>query len=166
MELHQALTLYPRSHVDLSPTICTAESLTGGLVASLITETPGCSAYFHGGIVAYNLDQKVRLLHVDRVEAAKVNCVSATVAKQMAIGAQEHFRTTGAIATTGYADPGPLGVPEAWVCTIWGHQAQTFHVIGFKTDTRNDFRDFVARKAIEALTKQVSTRSDSHAHPG
>lgn len=92
-------------------TLAAAESMTGGRVQAAITAVPGASGYFLGGITAYTLDQKVRHLGVKRAAAARVGCVSADVAAQMARGAARLFSAEIAVATTGYAEPAP-GVPD------------------------------------------------------
>ncbi|CAM2897401.1 CinA family protein [Rariglobus hedericola] len=86
-------------------TLAVAESLTGGRVQAAITAVSGASGYFLGGVTAYTLDQKVRQLGVKRAAAARVNCVSAEVAAQMARGVAVLFGADLAIATTGYAEP-------------------------------------------------------------
>lgn len=87
--------------------IAAAESLTGGRIQSLITSVSGSSGYFLGGVTAYTLDQKVKLLGVKRAPAARANAVSAEVAAQMARGAARLFGADAAVATTGYAEPSP-----------------------------------------------------------
>ncbi len=86
-------------------TLAAAESLTGGRLQAAITAVSGASGYFLGGITAYTLDEKVRLLGVKRAAAARVDCVSAEVAAQMARGAASLFGADLAVATTGYAEP-------------------------------------------------------------
>jgi nicotinamide-nucleotide amidase len=86
-------------------TLAAAESLTGGRIQSALTAVSGASGYFLGGVTAYSLDQKVKLLGVKRAAAAKVNCVSAEVAEQMARGAVTLFGSDLAVSTTGYAEP-------------------------------------------------------------
>lgn len=103
-------------------TVTTAESLTAGLVQARIASTSGSSEYFLGGITAYNLEQKVRHLGVDRAAAVAVDCVSAAVAEQMARGAVQLFGSDLAVATTGYAEPAPTKgvlVPFAWWAVAW-----------------------------------------------
>lgn len=97
--------------------LAVAESMTGGRVQAALTAVPGASGYFLGGITAYSLDRKVALLGVKRAAAAKVNCVSAEVAVQMARGAARSFGADVAAATTGYAEPSPaqgVDAPFAW----------------------------------------------------
>jgi len=103
-------------------TLAAAESLTAGHVQARIAAVSGSSAYFRGGVTAYSLDQKVRLLGVDRAAAREVNCVSAAVAAQMAKGALKLFRADLAVATTGYAEPAPadgVAMPHAWWAVAW-----------------------------------------------
>ena len=103
-------------------TLAAAESLTAGHVQARIAAVSGSSAYFRGGVTAYALEEKVRLLGVDRAAAKKVNCVSAAVAEQMAVGALKLFRTDLAVATTGYAEPSPadgVTLPHAWWAVAW-----------------------------------------------
>ncbi|MCC6415526.1 MAG: CinA family protein [Opitutaceae bacterium] len=98
-------------------TLAVAESLTCGNAQAHIGRISGASNFFLGGVTAYTIDQKVKLLGVERASAAAVNCVSAEVAEQMARGAAELFGADLALATTGYAEPAPaqgVAVPFAW----------------------------------------------------
>ena len=87
--------------------ISVAESCTSGLISSKITLISGSSAYFQGGIVAYQNNIKIKLLGVDKGLIDQRKEVSAEVAIQMAQGVKETFNTDYSIATTGFA--GPLG---------------------------------------------------------
>ncbi len=104
-------------------TVATAESCTGGLVADTLTDIPGSSAYFLGGIVAYADRIKAGLLGVDPDLLATRGAVSAHVAKAMALGARSRFGTTVALAVTGIAGPGggsatkPVGLTFIAVAT-------------------------------------------------
>lgn len=75
------------------------------MLQAAITRHSGVSAFFAGGVTAYSLHQKVKLLGVDARHARRVNCVSARVAKEMAAGVADLFQTDIGIATTGYAEP-------------------------------------------------------------
>jgi nicotinamide-nucleotide amidase len=104
--------------LEKSMSIAVAESMTGGNLQALITSVSGSSKYFLGGVTAYNLDQKVNLLAVDREHAASVNCVSEQVAIEMASGVRKMFNSDIGLATTGYAEPWPDGgveKPFAWI---------------------------------------------------
>ncbi|MBC7220476.1 nicotinamide-nucleotide amidohydrolase family protein [Candidatus Bipolaricaulota bacterium] len=86
-------------------TLAVAESCTGGLLAQRITDVPGASAYFRGGIVAYSNDVKEQLLGVPRAILAAHGAVSALCAQAMAEGAQVRLHADFALATTGIAGP-------------------------------------------------------------
>jgi len=92
-------------------TVALAESCTGGMVATAITEVAGSSGYFVGGVVSYANEAKRDLLGVDPDVLAAHGAVSAQVARAMAIGARERFGSTLAAAVTGIA--GPDGGSEA-----------------------------------------------------
>lgn len=91
--------------------VATAESCTGGLLASRITDVGGSSAYFPGGIVAYSREAKLFLLGVDPALVDAHGEVSEEVARDMARGARRRFGTTYGIGITGIA--GPTGGSEA-----------------------------------------------------
>lgn len=86
-------------------TVATAESCTGGLVAHLLTEVPGSSAYVLGGIVAYADDVKRRHLDVPAEVLEAHGAVSAQVAIAMAEGVRARLGTSLAVAVTGVAGP-------------------------------------------------------------
>lgn len=88
-------------------TISTAESLTAGNIQALIATETGISTYFKGGVTAYTIPIKAKLLGVDQEEALRVNAVSERVVEDMALGAQRLFESDIAVATTGYAEPYP-----------------------------------------------------------
>lgn len=85
--------------------LATAESCTGGLIARRITETPGSSAYFKGGIVAYSNEIKQQLLGVKYETLEQYGAVSEQTAKEMALGCLNVMDADYAIATTGIAGP-------------------------------------------------------------
>jgi nicotinamide-nucleotide amidase len=88
-------------------TLAVTESMTCGWLQARIGAIPGASEFFLGGLTAYELDQKVRHLGVDRIHAASVNAVSSTVAEQMAIGGCAFFKSDLVLSTTGYAEASP-----------------------------------------------------------
>ena len=98
-------------------TLSVAESCTGGLLAKCLTDVPGSSAVFEGGIVAYQNAVKTALLGVKESIIAEQTEVSAECAIAMADGASERFSTDFALSTTGYAGPGG-GTDEHPVGTV------------------------------------------------
>lgn len=87
-------------------TLATAESCTAGLVAHLLTEIPGSSEYFRGGLVTYADDLKESLAGVAEEVIRAHGAVSAQVALAMAEGARTRLRADLAVAITGIAGPG------------------------------------------------------------
>ena len=90
---------------DSKKTLCTAESVTGGKIASTIVSVPGSSAYFNGSIVAYSSKMKQELLHVSSETIKKHSVVSSDVVEEMAISAMKKTNSDYAIAVTGNAGP-------------------------------------------------------------
>ena len=88
-----------------------AESLTGGLVAAALTDVPGASNAFRGGVVAYATELKAQLLGVDVAMLKRHGPVYAPVAAAMADGVRQRLGATIGVATTGVAGPGPAGRP-------------------------------------------------------
>jgi PncC family amidohydrolase len=99
-------------------TVSTAESCTGGLVGHRITQVPGSSAYFLGGVIAYSNAAKERLLGVKRETLATQGPVSEETAREMARGARLLFGADVALSTTGIAGP-TGGTPEKPVGLVY-----------------------------------------------
>ncbi len=86
-------------------TVCTVESLTGGLLCAGLTEVPGASAVVLGGIVAYTMDVKHDVVGVDHAVLSEYGAVSGQAAEALARRAREIFGASWAVATTGVAGP-------------------------------------------------------------
>jgi len=91
-------------------TVAVAESLTGGLVGSRLTDVPGASDYFDRSVVAYSNDAKLDCLRVARESLDAHGAVSAPVAREMAQGVRDDAEATWGVSTTGIA--GPTGGTE------------------------------------------------------
>ncbi|NWF94305.1 MAG: CinA family protein [Syntrophaceae bacterium] len=91
-------------------TLAIAESCTGGLICDRITDVPGSSDYFEGGMVNYSNESKARHLGVPMNEIKRYGAVSSHVARKMAQGVRKSFHTTFGLSSTGVA--GPTGGTE------------------------------------------------------
>ena len=129
-------------------TLAAAESLTGGLVAAALTDVPGSSLAFRGGVVAYATELKAQLLGVDAAMLTRHGPVYAPVAAAMADGVRSRLGTTIGVATTGVAGPGPQdGQPAGTVHIAVSLAGDTVvRTVGLTGD-----RDEVRRLAVERV---------------
>ena len=98
--------------------LASAESCTGGLIAHRITNIPGSSEYFPGGVVAYSYEAKVNLLGISWDILNAYGAVSEEVVRSMAGGARKLFNVDIAVSVSGVAGP-TGGTPEKPVGTTW-----------------------------------------------
>jgi nicotinamide-nucleotide amidase len=87
-------------------TLALAESCTGGAIADTVTDVPGASEVFQGGVVAYANSAKINLLGVNAETLSAQGAVSETVARELATGARTKFGSDYALGVTGLAGPG------------------------------------------------------------
>ena len=122
-EQHQTITMKTEETIGLilkqkQMTISTAESCTGGTIASMLTSVPGSSEYFLGGVVSYCNEVKRQVLGVSKDDLDKYGAVSRPVVEQMALGVKNLMQTDCAVATSGIAGPGG-GTAQKPVGTVW-----------------------------------------------
>jgi nicotinamide-nucleotide amidase len=116
-------------------TIATAESCTGGLIASLLTDVPGSSGYVLEGVVAYSNVAKIRQLGVLPADLEAHGAVSEPVARQMAQGIRSRTGADFGVATTGIAGPDggtdqkPVGTLHVALATAAGVEAQCYQLM-------------------------------------
>ena len=99
-------------------TIATAESCTGGAIASLITSVPGSSSYFEGSVVSYSYSIKETLLNVKKETLEKFGAVSEETVREMLSGLLTKMKTDYGIAVSGIMGPDG-GTPDKPVGTVW-----------------------------------------------
>ena len=114
-------------------TLATAESCTGGLIAHLMTNIPGSSEYFLGGIVAYSYQAKADLLGVSWDTLNSKGAVSKETVLEMAIGARNKMKADIVVSVSGIAGPGG-GTPDKPVGTTW---------VGLATQNEEEARHFI-----------------------
>ncbi len=144
---------------DNGLTIAVAESCTGGLLGSMITDVPGASDYFRGGVIAYQNDVKERLLDVPTQVLATVGAVSEETARAMAHGARTLLASDIGVGVTGIAGPGggtpdkPVGLVYIGVEGPHGALCRRFQWIGTRGENKH-------HSAVAALELTLALLSD------
>lgn len=106
MELQQDILNYiSESLMTADETISVVESVTSGFLQLAFSQMPNASMFYKGGMTAYTLPVKVKLLNIDQDEAKQYDCVSEHIAETMALNVAKLFETEWSIATTGYSTP-------------------------------------------------------------
>ena len=136
-------------------TVSTAESCTGGRIASAITARSGASRYFVGGLVAYQNEVKEQMLGVPAEMIERYGVVSRQVAEEMVKGACRLFHTDYALASTGYAEAWEGHEVEIWVA--WGSEGDV-HSMCLR-------EDFGRVKNVEIATQCVVWKRGQRARP-
>ena len=146
---------------DRKQSLALAESCTGGLIANRITNVPGASVIFSGGVVSYANSAKEKLLGVSAETLRQHGAVSEPVAREMALGARQKFGSDFALAVTGIAGPDG-GTPEKPVGTVFIAFASGDGVHVEKRLNpwdRATFKDVTATQALEKLRRFLSGRN-------
>ncbi len=102
MKLEKVIGEYLR---EMGWTLSIAESCTGGLISDCLTDVPGSSDYFEGGMVTYSNESKAKHLGIPLDYIKNYGAVSPQVARKMAQGVRKAFNTTFGLSTTGVAGP-------------------------------------------------------------
>ena len=140
-------------------TVGTAESCTGGLLAKLLTDLPGSSALFRGGIVSYTNAVKAGVLGVPQTLLDQYGAVSPQVAEAMARGAKAVLGCDIALSTTGVAGPepddrgNPIGL--VYLGLAWGEQCQVVPLHAGQVD-RDRIRRQAAQTALDLLRRHLT----------
>ncbi|HUS56877.1 MAG TPA: nicotinamide-nucleotide amidohydrolase family protein [Thermoplasmata archaeon] len=141
--------------------LAVAESCTGGKLGDMITEVPGSSDYFLGGIVSYSNEAKVELLDVDTEVLRERGAVSEEVALQMASGVRSRFGADVGVSITGIAGPtGGTAVKPVGLVFI-AVSSDESSVVGRNvfSGSRSDVKVQSAEKALEMLKGFLEERS-------
>lgn len=89
--------------IEANQSVAVAESVTAGFLQAALASADNALKFFEGGITAYNINQKVQHLNIDRKKGEECNCTSEQTANEMAAGACKLFGTDWGISITGYA---------------------------------------------------------------
>ena len=141
-------------------TVATAESLTAGMVAAVLADTPGASGMLQGGVVAYANSVKASILGVSRELLDAAGSVDGQVAAAMAAGARTACGTDVAVATTGVAGPEAhdgkdVGTVFIGLATAEGATSFAYHFEG----SRQEIRALACGAALERLLEALSPAS-------
>ena len=145
---------------DNKLTVSTAESCTGGKIASLITSVPGSSGWFRGSVVAYDNSIKTGILGVSKETLRLYGAVSAETAGEMARGARRLMGTDYSVAVTGIAGP-TGGTAEKPVGTVWIAIDSERGVVTEKQIFADNRQINISRSsygALNLLRKQIGSR--------
>ncbi|WP_276261635.1 CinA family protein [Haloglomus litoreum] len=152
---------------ETNATIAAAESATGGLIGSLLTDVPGSSDYFDRSVVTYSYDAKRDVLAVPREDLDEHGAVSEPVARAMARGVRDTADTTWGVATTGIAGPtggddaDPVGTVYVGVAYAgaWGSGESTSSVERYVFDgDRLAVKEQFARQALRDALAAIEAR--------
>lgn len=158
VDVPNAETALIRRLTERGLTIGVAESCTGGMLGQRLTNVPGASAAFLGGLITYQNEIKIKLLGVDPHTIARVTEVSAEVAEQMAEGARAALGCDIALSATGYAGPGggtqenPVGTVYVGIATP---RCTTSLRLCYRNKSRKYIREAVASRAFIAAMEAV-----------
>ncbi len=147
-------------------TLGVAESCTGGGLGAMLTQVPGSSAYFMGGLISYDNQAKVNLLGVNGEDLETHGAVSEAIAQQMAVGARSRMGTTWGLSITGIAGPGggtvqkPVGLVYIGLAGPDGFVTSVEHRFG-ELRGRDWIRQVSACAALDLLRRKLLALSQS-----
>lgn len=155
----QLMELYSKTIKELiesKVTVSTAESCTGGLLGKLITDIPGSSSIYYGGIISYTNEVKINVLGVSPIAIEEYTEVSDVVAGQMAERIKHITNSDVGISTTGFAGPGggtdknPLGTVYVGIANS---KETVVYRLSFPSDSsRKQIRNGVAMYIVKKLS--------------
>ncbi|KAL0232600.1 hypothetical protein GEMRC1_011347 [Eukaryota sp. GEM-RC1] len=148
------------SHHDL--TISTAESVTGGMLADLITRVPGIKDYFKGGVVAYANDSKTKVLEVDKEVVDLYGPVSEEVSKLIAVNIRKKFGTRVGVGITGFASSPTINHPVGTVFVSVALGLEEGDVVEVRKFLFGGCRKEIMRRAVMGSLYLIHETIDSH----
>ena len=152
---------------DHNMTLAIAESCTGGIICSRITDTPGSSQYLLGGVVTYSNSLKTEYLGVSTELLEKSGAVSREVAEAMAVGVRVRSKSDIGLAVTGVAGPGggsdekPVGTVYIAIATNEENWVSKFLFPG----NRKQVRDLTAQSGLDLIRKYLLRLKDQYLPP-
>ena len=138
-----------------------AESCTGGLVGHLITNVPGSSEYFMGGVISYAYEAKVSILGVSWNTLKNYGAVSHETVLEMARGAKKIFNVDVAVSISGIAGPGggsedkPVGTTWVGLVATDGEWTREFHFDGDREENKASSADAALQMLLDYLLGKI-----------
>ncbi|MES1192279.1 MAG: CinA family protein [Steroidobacter sp.] len=157
-DIFRQAVLVSQHLLNSSRQLVTAESCTGGWIGKALTDIPGSSRWYRGGVIAYSNELKQQLLGVNEETLATHGAVSDAVAREMATGALERLGGDIAVAVSGIAGPDgaqpgkPVGT--VWIAFAWRH-GQAVHV-NARLKLFSGDREEVRRRSVMAALQGVA----------
>ncbi|MER2139006.1 MAG: competence/damage-inducible protein A [Succiniclasticum sp.] len=151
-------------------TIAFAESCTGGLASSMMTDVPGSSEYVKGSVISYTDEVKNQVIHVSKTTLAKKGAVSEETALEMAKGAREAIGSDMAVSITGLAGPGggtrkkPVGLVYIAVADANGEACRKFSFGGTRTQIKYRAAMAALGFALDRLRESTQTNAEEMIH--
>jgi len=149
--------------IEASETLSVAESCTGGGLGSMLTNVPGSSNYFLGGVISYDNSVKVSVLGVNKSDLYTFGAVSKHVAMQMAAGVRSLLSSHWGLSITGVAGPGggtdikPVGLVYIGLAKPDGIVECFKYHLG-QNRSRSSIRHASACSALDLLRRSILTR--------
>lgn len=131
-------------------TISTAESVTGGYIAKVLTDKAGASKYFLGSLVTYSNMSKEKLLYID----TSAGVVNEKTSIDMAVNVRKIFNSHISISITGYAEKFMENPPSAYICVCFKDKMITKCV--YASGSREDNREFFTEQALDITLQLIS----------
>ena len=156
--------------LSLQQTIAFAESCTGGLASSMMTDVPGSSEYVKGSVISYTDEIKNQVIHVSKTTLAKKGAVSEETALEMAKGAREVIGSDMAVSITGLAGPGggtrkkPVGLVYIAVADAKGEVCRKFNFGGTRTQIKYRAAMAALGFALDRLKESSQTNAEEVIH--
>jgi len=149
----QRLKIFAGLLTKRNETVAVAESVTSGLIMATLSLAKDATKFLQGGVVAYNLGQKTRQLGVDPILADASNCVSESIACDMARQVALSFRSQWGIAITGYAVPVPaLKIKTCFAYVAFAHNDQP--VLTLRIDTKLKGQERIQRYYVNTVIER------------
>ena len=164
MDIVREIRILARALEQQKLVLTTAESCTGGLISHLLTNEPGSSGWYWGGVVAYTNALKVSLLKVDPDILRSHGAVSSQCVTAMALGAAGLTEAQVSLAVSGIAGPGG-GTGEKPVGTVylaWHFAGRTWWEKNLFKGNRKEVKMQAAARAIQELAQVLKTQEDQN----